>query len=1178
MSQVPGFIHLHAHSHYSLLEAPVQVPDLVSKAVDLQMPAVALTDLGNMFGAVEFYFACQKKEIKPLIGLEVYLTAGERTEKSLDGMSRIVLLAQNYEGYQNLCSISSRGFKEGFYYKPRVDWEVLGDHSENLIALSGGVKGLLQVSEEKGGLDKVKESVIKLKELYKDRAYVEILKLGVPDWDKSFAEYQQIAKDVGVKTVATNDVYFLEKKDQLAQEVLICVSSNRTLRDEQRYKLPSSEFYFKSQEQMAKVFSHDSSLVEMTSEIASRCDVKFKLEDSSGKPIYHLPSFPTTEGRTPQEEIKHIALLGLEKRVEEKKALGEEFTDEDRPKYLDRLDYELSVIHEKGFNGYFLIVQDFINWSKEQDIPVGPGRGSGAGSLVAFCLGITDLDPMPYSLIFERFLNPERMSMPDFDIDFCQARRGEVIDYVTQKYSPESVSQIITYGKLQTRAAIRDVGRVLGMTFGEVNEIARLVPDKLGITLDESLEMEPKFAELMETDPQIKTLIDMARSIEGLVRHAGIHAAGVIIADGNILDHAPLYRGSDGENVVQYDWKHSDKIGLIKFDFLGLKTLTHIQKALRLVNRNHNLNLKPSDISIHDPGIYEVMSDGDTMGVFQFEGEGITDLCVKAQPNCFEDIVALNALYRPGPMDMIPEYLKRKKGEVKVEYLFPELEPILKETYGIIIYQEHVQLIASKIANYTLGEADNLRRAMGKKIAAEMEKQRVPFLKGASENNHSEKKTLELFELMAEFAKYGFNKSHAAAYCVITAQTAWIKKYYPEEFYAALLSTEKNNTENVVKYVKDLKSKGIELVPPDINESSFEFDAQKGKVFFSLGAIKGVGEAAVEALVETRKHIPNGRFETLKDFFDQADTRKMNKKTLEALISAGAFDKLYENRAEMFENVSFWLEKSQKKRLDKEKGQGDLFAAFNVEEVFEPKQVVPLWSFTMTLQKEKEVLGFYLSGHPLWGLECALESMGLNALSSLAVAENKSHFKSFAMITDVRPIITKKGTRMAFVMVEGDGFSGELVVFPDAYAEYAHMLIADEILFFEGDIDATRGEPKVLAQSFWSVKEWIEKYLRSVSIYIDANLNSIKSISGLGKKLQDLGDGSVSLAVSWRDQEREAVLRVEKSKEFLFEHVGSLMSLDPDLNIEMQFEQLPPFGVKERKPFYMKKKAKEAEA
>ena len=703
-----SFVHLHVHSEYSLLEAACRLKSLVKKAAEDGMPALALTDNGNMFGAIEFYFAAEAAGIKPIMGMDVYIAPGSRLEKKQDRDSvqqfpkRLVLLAQNLDGYRNLCKLSSIGYQEGFYWKPRLDYEVLEKYSENLICLSGGLRGEVAETFLKEGAAAAREKITKLKNIFGDRFYLEICRTGVPDWEQLGPFLIEASKEMGVPLVATNDVHYLTPDDQIAQEVLICIGTNKTLQDESRFRLGSSQFYLKKAKDMEKLFADIPEAISNTLAIADRCNVKFKLKDEAGKPVYHLPTYPTQGGVGLKEEIARQAREGLIVRFEEAAVRGEPVPEEKKPEYFSRLDFELNVIDRMGFNGYFLIVQDFINWAKNHDIPVGPGRGSGAGSLVAFSLRITDLDPIPYFLLFERFLNPERISMPDFDIDFCQDRRQEVIQYVSDKYGAGSVSQIITYGKLQTRAAIRDVGRVLGLTFAETDVVSKLIPDKLGITIKEALEMEPRIRELMELDPQINTLMDLAMRVEGMVRHAGIHAAGVVIADGELVRHAPLYRGPDGENVVQYDMKHAEKIGLIKFDFLGLKTLTHINYALKLVEKNRGKKILSQFIPIHDAGIYDLMSRGDTAGIFQFEGEGITDATRRIKPSSFADITAITSLYRPGPMANIPEFTKRKHGESPVEYPIAETQAVLEETYGIMVYQEQVMGIASRVAGYSL--------------------------------------------------------------------------------------------------------------------------------------------------------------------------------------------------------------------------------------------------------------------------------------------------------------------------------------------------------------------------------------------------------------------------------------------------------------------------------------------
>ncbi len=973
---------------------------------------------------------------------------------------RLVLLAQNHAGYQNLCRISSIGYQEGFYYRPRIDDEVLAAHSENLIAISGSLMGDVPWTYKNLGDERAAERLDFYQDLFGDRFYLELNRTGVKEWDEMMPYLIAQAKKRNVKLVATNDVHYTLPQDQVAQEVLVCIGTNKTLQDPSRFRLGSDQFYLKSAEQMRELFRDLPEACEATLEIADRCDVKFQLKNSEGKPIYYLPSFPTEGGSSLTQEISRLAHVGLERRFFELATRGEPVADEKRPQYIQRLEYELEVIDQMGFNGYYLIVQDFINWAKTNGVPVGPGRGSGAGSLVAYCLGITDLDPMPYNLIFERFLNPERISMPDFDVDFCQDNRGRVIDYVTKKYGERSVSQIITFGKLQAKAAIRDVGRVLGMTYGEVDVVAKLVPEKLGITLEEAIETEPRLREMSEDDPKIATLLDLARRIEGLTRHAGIHAAGVIIADGDIVRHAPLYKGGDNENVVQYDMKHAEKLGLIKFDFLGLTTLTHIQNAFELIEKNRGKKITTADISLKDPNVYSIMSRGDTAGIFQFEGKGITDLIIRAQPTAFEDIVAINALYRPGPMDMIPDYLDRKSGRKSAEFIFPELEPILKETYGIVVYQEQVQLIAARIASYSLGEADVLRRAMGKKIAEEMAKQKSRFLDGANKNGFDPRKSEELFDLMAKFAEYGFNKSHAAAYCVVAVYTAYLKYYYPTEFYAALMTTSSSDTDKVVKYVKDARVRGIRVRPPHINFSEYKFSVDGDDIVFSLGAIKGVGEAAVEAIVEARSNQPNGRFATLEHFFSSVDLRRVNKKTVECLIKAGALDEYGFHRSELMLGYPKFIERAEAKRRDDQFGQSSLFA---MSEDDQDQDLVRLercaeWSRSAKLAYEKEVLGFYLSGHPLDSYAGLLKRFVNAELGELEAFPSKSKISVAGIVTELKPFITKKGTRMAFGNLEDTSGACELVIFPDVFAQCEAILKNEGALIVTGQLEKSEAE------------------------------------------------------------------------------------------------------------------------
>lgn len=1092
-----SFVHLHVHSQYSLLEATCRTKALAKKAAEYGMPAVALTDYGNMFGAIEFYFACKDNNVKPLIGLEVFIAPKSRLVKGEDRETaqlpsrRLVLLAQSYAGYQTLCRLSSVGYQEGFYYRPRVDYEVLEKHNGDIIALSGGLMGEVPWTFLNKGPDAALEKIRHFQKIYGDRFYLELNRTAVKGWEQLVPFLKQASRDTGVKIVAANDVHYLTRDEQLAQEVLLCIGTNKTLQDESRFKLGSDQFYFKNAQQMRDVFRDIPEACDNTLEVAERCNIKFNLKDAKGAPIYHLPSYPTPEGTTLSDEIARIARAGLERRFEEAAKRGEPVAEEKRSKYLERLDYELRIIGQMGFNGYFLIVQDFIGWAKNQGIPVGPGRGSGAGSLVAYSLRITDLDPMPYNLLFERFLNPERISMPDFDIDFCQEHRGRVIEYVTQKYGRDSVSQIITYGRLQSRAAIRDVGRVMGLTFSEVDVVAKLVPEKIGITLKEAIETEPRLRDLMEMDPKVNTLMDLAQKIEGLVRHAGIHAAGVIIADGIIMEKAPLYRGAEGENVVQYDMKHAEKIGLIKFDFLGLKTLTHIQEAFNLIERNRGKRFTVQDISLSDPGIFKLICEGDTAGVFQAEGEGYTQAIRQIKPSSFMEITAINALYRPGPMAMIPEFAARKQGQQKVEYAFPQLEEILRETFGIIVYQEQVMGIASIIAGYTLGEADMLRRAMGKKIKEEMDKHRERFLKGANEKGFDPKKADEVFDLMYKFADYGFNKSHAAAYCVVQAQTAWLKHYYPVEFFAALLSTEMSDTDKIVKYVKDAQEHKIEVVPPHINHSEYKFTVNGDRILFSLGAIKGVGEGAVESIVEARRRLPGGKFESLEQFFAEVDTRKVNKKTIEALVKAGAMDNYGYNRNELLSGFAHFIAAAEGVRNDKEVGQTSLFDLGDSDAAETKVQVPRLesWSRAQMLAYEKEVLGFYLTDHPLRGLERVGRVWGALPISGLDALESKAKTHVLGLISSLREIITKKGTRMAFGRLEDMTGGLELVVFPDTFAKFERVLKSEAPIVVSGTVEKEEGQVKIIVEQLRAAEDMF-KQIKKITLDLDQTAES----------------------------------------------------------------------------------------
>ncbi|MCS6838974.1 MAG: DNA polymerase III subunit alpha [Bdellovibrionaceae bacterium] len=1097
------FVHLHVHSDYSLLEGACELDRLVAEGKKY-FKAMALTDHGNMYGAIEFYFSCIESGLKPIIGMDAFFTLGSRQERPshlpverLRNPPQLVLLAKSYQGYRSLCEMSSISFLEGFYYRPRVDFQTLETYCSDIICLTGGCRGLIYQLFVQEGEESAYNALRRLKDIFHHNLFAEFTRTQKPQ-EKKFEQWlKAVSVKLGIKGVATNDVHFVSREDFIKQDILYCIGNNLLYRDPHRSRLCNEEYFLKTPQEMKELFSDEPEWIAHSVLIAESINLSFKLKDDQGRPIYRLPRFPTPNGKSLAEHIRDEAFSGFEMRKREALDRGQSWNEEVDVIYRKRLEYELEVIDRMGFNGYFLIVSDFIRWAKSQSIPVGPGRGSGAGSLVAYCLNITDLDPIKHNLLFERFLNPERISMPDFDIDFCQNRRDEVIQYVTEKYSSESVAQIITYGKLQCKAAIKDVGRILGMSFAEVDRVTKLVPEKLGITIQEALTLEPRLTELMEESPEVRALITMAQKVEGMVRHAGIHAAGVIITDGRIRDYAPLARGAHGEIVVQFDMKHAEKIGLIKFDFLGLKTLTLIQYALEFIKTNHGKSIQAKDIPIDDPGIYELMSAGDTLGVFQFEGEGITDAIRKIKPTCFTDITAINGLYRPGPLAMIPVYARRKNGQEPVEYLFEDLKDILQETFGIIVYQEQVMAIASKIAGYSLGEADMLRRAMGKKIKEEMDRQRERFLKGAVARGYDEKKSVELFELMYKFADYGFNKSHAAAYCVIAAQTAWLKRYYPAEFYAGLLTTEISDTDKVVEYVKDAQKHGLVIRPPHVNESFYEFTPIGNEIYFGLGAIKGVGENVAKEILRVRESLPNKKFRSVLEFFENMDSKLLNKKTIESLIKAGALDHLGYSRGQLLTGFPKLTEWALARQKEKKSGQMSLFKLDSQNTFIELPDATNI-SRLEQLSLEKEVLGFYLSDHPLRGYDVFLkrwtsgeirEVLERQAQQKMQVvsSENKQryHFKnpegkrSFVRLGGVlhglREVVTRKGTRMMFARLEDLSGSVSLVVFPDTYSRYKDLLRDDRTVIVGGFLDDDQGEMKLLVEDLTDLESSIQR-------------------------------------------------------------------------------------------------------
>ncbi|GAB6127346.1 DNA polymerase III subunit alpha [Humidesulfovibrio idahonensis] len=1046
------FVHLHCHSEYSLLDGAIRIKDLCSRAKDLGMPAVALTDHGNMHGALVFRQKALDTGIKPIIGCEVYVAPGKREDKhatsSRQAAFHLVLLAQNRTGYQNLIKLVSEGFLTGFHYKPRVDKDLLRQYSEGLIALSACLAGEVNRTLLGKGLDSGIAMAREYAEIFPDRFYLEMQENGIADQTRANEMLLQVAAETKLPLVATNDCHYLTQSDAEAHDILLCIGTQRTVLDKDRMRMDTTALYFKTMEEMEAAFAHCPEAISNTVKIAEQCNVDIEL----GKhffPVYELP-----EGVSIESEFERMAHEGLKKRLEN---LNHEV---DEKKYWERLEYEIGVIKEMGFPAYFLIVQDFINWAKNQRIPVGPGRGSAAGSLVAWALKITNLDPLPYDLLFERFLNIERISMPDIDVDFCERRRLEVVAYVARKYGRDHVAQITTFGTMKAKAAVRDVGRALGMTFAETDRIAKLIPEEMKMTLDKALEKEPELLAMTVGNPQIEKLIDVSKRLEGLSRHVSTHAAGIVISEKPMLDYLPLYKGKEGEIVTQFDGKFVEKVGLIKFDFLGLRTMTVIEDALDIIVRGGKTPPDLDNLTLDDPATYEIFCSGDTDGIFQVESSGMRKYLRMLKPSCFEDIIAMLALYRPGPLGsgMVDEFIKRKQGQIPVTYPHPSLEETLKPTYGVIVYQEQVMSCARVIANYTLGGADLLRRAMGKKKAEEMAKERQKFMAGARENKIAEATAQEIFDLMEKFAEYGFNKSHSAAYALISYYTAYLKAHYPHEFMAALISSELTNTDKVFTYINACREMQIPVVPPDVNVSESRFCVIDNKVVFGLAGVKGVGEDAVGDIVAERQE--NGPFKDIYDLCERVNLRKINKRTLEALIKAGGLDSLGKTRAGLMAVLERAVSMGQKKA--KEKAQGMISMLDMLGKKAAPGEApaplivdedVPEWGDEEKMRLEKEALGFFLSSHPLLRYRHELRRMGLNNLAELKELPGGTIVRVAALVTSLREYINKKGDKMAFLQLEDLTGTGECTLFSNVYLESRELLGQDQPLIFEGKVD-----------------------------------------------------------------------------------------------------------------------------
>ena len=1030
-----SFVHLHCHSEFSLLDGAVRLDELVKKAAGFGMPAVAVTDHGNLHAAVPFYQQAAKNGIKPIIGCEMYVAPGSMTDKggssAKDAAFHLTLLATNDEGYRNLVKLSTAGYLEGFYYKPRVDRERLATHSKGIIALSGCLKGEVATLLQAGRFDEAQATAAAYRDIFgAENYFIEIHDFGLDAQRRINPELVKIARNLNLGLVAANDVHFLEKSHHEAHDVLICIGSASNVVDERRVRY-SPELYFKSPDEMRALFAELPEACDNTLRIAERCDFKMEFD----KPKY--PNFDSPDARSREQYLRDLCGAGLRKRFGER-------VDTDAV-LNTRLDYELSVIEKTGFVSYFLIVWDFIRHARESGIPVGPGRGSAAGSLIAYVLGITDIDPLRYGLIFERFLNPERISPPDIDVDFCMERRGEVIEYVRQKYGERAVSQIVTFGTLGAKSVIRDVARVLGWSYSDGDRVAKMIPNELSINLEKAREKNPELQAAIENEASVRQLWDYATLLEGLSRNAGIHAAGVVIGDRPLDEFIPLCRGKENEVVTQYAMGPLTDLGMLKMDFLGLRTLTIMQEAVRLIHAkvpDFNIDLIPSD----DRPSFDIYNRGETLGVFQMESGGITNCCKRFDVGCIEDIIAIGALYRPGPMQFIDDYIERKKGIKKVEYLHPLLEKVCSETHGIIVYQEQVQLAASVLAGYSLGEADLLRRAMGKKDAEKMEKERKRFVEGCGTHNNIPPKVADaIFGFIEKFAQYGFNKSHSAAYGWISYQTAYLKAHFPREFMSAMLTFDANDTDRLAVVIAECRRMEIPVLPPDINASALKFAPETDGlgIRFGLASIKNVGASAMESAIADRAK--NGPFRTLEDFCSRLDSRAVNKKFLESLVKCGAFDGMDRNRAALFAEVEPSLSAAASLQRDRASGQ---FSLFGDTPLTPPKKsssaaTIEPWSNLDTLKHEKELLGYYVSGHPLDSYAGNFDSGKYNTIAQAKEATEPGTFKLAGLVMSVEKRFSKKDSKPFGILILED-FTGslEITAWDESFSKNAALFVA----------------------------------------------------------------------------------------------------------------------------------------
>jgi len=1069
------FVHLHVHTQYSLLDGACRVDELVKKAADFGMPALGMTDHGNMFGTIHFYKACLKAKIKPIIGCEAYITPSSRFEKNSDqkNICHLTLLAASNEGYANLMKLVSASYLEGFYYKPRIDKEILTRLSKGLIGTSGCLKGEVPGLLLRGNYEAALKCADEYRQIFpRGHYYIELMDHGIMEQKKVNEDLIKIADKLNLPLVASNDVHYLEQGQAMAHETLLCIQTQTTLGDPNRMRFATDQFYFKEPGAMKTLFAWAPQAVSNTLLIAEQCNLKLDFDQ------YHLPRYQVPDGQEARSYLLGLCEKGLQRRY----PAGENDV------LRQRLEHEIKTITDMGFVSYFLIVWDFINYAKSIGVPVGPGRGSAAGSLVSYLLGITDLDPIKYGLLFERFMNPGRKSMPDIDIDFCYERRGEIIDYVTKKYGSDNVAQIITFGSMQAKAAVRDVGRAMGMSYPDVDRIAKLIPNEIGITIEQALNVEPQLREASEFDKTAKQLLATAQVLEGLNRHASIHAAGVVISDKPLTEYVPLFKSSDGQVTTAFDMDGISQIGLLKMDFLGLRTLTVITEAVKLIKQHQGIDVDIDNLVLDDKKTFEMLGLANAMGVFQLESGGMRDLLKKMRPSEFEDLIAILALYRPGPMGsgMLDDFIKRKRGEQKISYPHPRLEGVLKPTYGIILYQEQVMQIASVIAGFNMTQADDLRKAMGKKIASEMQKMRSFFTEGCAKTHQiHEAQANQLFDLIDFFAGYGFNRSHSAAYALITYRTAYLKANYPVEFMTALLTSERDNTDKVVEYVKECEALKISVLPPNVNHSFAQFTVENKKAIrYGLLAVKNIGAGAIESMTNARRD--GDPFTSIFDFCRRIDLRLNNRKVLESLIKSGAFDVFNCRRSQMMAVLEKALEAGMRGQKEKEVGQFSFFSMGEEESGFgkndESYPDIPEWSQSQILTNEKTLLGFYLSGHPLDRYKTEIEKFADFTTASIKNAVDGQEVRMIGLITTVKLTSTKKtNERMAIVGLEDIDGEMELVVFPSSYTQIASYLKESAVVVVKGKVSFRDGFPKMMANEMAGIDE-VYDLIKSVQV------------------------------------------------------------------------------------------------